>query len=196
MMIKQFCISLVVLCLVFADGVLGFRISTVSQEMYCPHAQALSSTRRIQRSVSSDPKLSITGRNCMKQEGNDEARLTTDMTPGWSSSRRSFLRNSIAIVGSAVSTGLILQPTAADADDKNVTGMDPLDAFGKQLQEDRKETTAKWPDSPSPLPTRTRSAQDLTQPTEEDRLNSDISDMEKMLQQSAKKKQIAPRTHG
>jgi hypothetical protein len=76
---------------------------------------------------------------------------------------------------------------------------DALEAFGKEL-------AGKWPHSPSPLPTQVKTAAELTSPTGKMAEPPDVtsaeeglqamSDLERMLQESSKKKKVDPRTHG
>lgn len=102
------------------------------------------------------------------------------------SSRRSFLAtSSVALLG--ITTWLT--PLAARAAETAVaesnTTKDNLDDFAKDL--------SRWPDSPSPLPTQKRSAQELTADPQP---RPTAPSLDQALQQSLKKKQIGPRTHG
>eukprot|EP00545_Synedropsis_sp_CCMP1620_P001660 CAMPEP_0119014834 /NCGR_PEP_ID=MMETSP1176-20130426/10413_1 /TAXON_ID=265551 /ORGANISM="Synedropsis recta cf, Strain CCMP1620" /LENGTH=114 /DNA_ID=CAMNT_0006968079 /DNA_START=141 /DNA_END=485 /DNA_ORIENTATION=- len=80
---------------------------------------------------------------------------------------------------------------------------DVFEEFAKEIQK------GGWPLAPSPLPTSVKSASELTSPTTifqesttgtaaaaaQEGLNA-MSDLEKALQESSKKKQVGPRTHG
>ena len=79
------------------------------------------------------------------------------------------------------------------------TEADPLDAFGKKL------TDAKWPESPSPLPSAFQSAAELTAPWEDELPNgktsdsnaaADGNDLQQAMSDLNKKKRIGPLTHG
>ena len=91
-----------------------------------------------------------------------------------------------------VATALVTSPRVCMA-----ANVDPLESFGKTLSTPR---DAVWPHVPSPLPSRIKSAAELTAiPT----WNSGAvgvppttTDLRKALDQVGKKKQIDPRTHG
>jgi hypothetical protein len=114
-----------------------------------------------------------------------DRRVAVGLLQAHPKSRRSFLATSVG--GCLVLGNTVIVPSIAwAADDKKKDSTDPLDAFGKQLQQQGVPSSAKWPQSPSPLPTRTKSASELTLP----------NDMQDALDRAAKKKKIDPRTHG
>lgn len=100
-------------------------------------------------------------------------------------SRRTVLRS--ILLGGAVPFWLIGGPLSALAIEEKTPGSNnataDFDSFAQELK--------RWPESPSPLPTTKRSAQELT--SDEKKA---VSDMEKALNESSKKKKIDPRTHG
>ena len=133
--------------------------------------------------------------------------------------RRSFLST---VVGSATASSLLLllAPHATQAaTTTSSSSTDPddlLNQFGLGLSSSSNrnptsipshhQTSSKWPDSPSPLPTNKRSAQELTRETTEDVVPPEVavgkekeetdSDLQRALFQSGQRKQIDPRTHG
>lgn len=72
-----------------------------------------------------------------------------------------------------------------------------LEQVGKgwSSPQESEKVTSKWPDSPSPLPTTKKSAQELTQP-DNNAMGSQQSDLQNALEKAAKKKRVDPRTHG
>mmetsp|Transcript_1572 Transcript_1572/g.2157 ORF Transcript_1572/g.2157 Transcript_1572/m.2157 type:complete len:150 (+) Transcript_1572:109-558(+) len=110
--------------------------------------------------------------------------LKAAIDPSEGVNRRNIMKSLVA------ATGFTATISIAQAED------DPLDAFGKEL------STAKWPQSPSPLPTTAKSAAELTAPkapTSKDSKSksaTEPSDLEKALQNSSKQKQVGPLTHG
>ena len=111
--------------------------------------------------------------------------------------------SAIAMIGGFGSGG---GAAASDADSGGI-----LDQFGLNLAAptgvQQVQRSSKWPrESPSPLPTRKRSAQELTR--DPDPPSSTLgaqdadaeadagNDMEKALRDASRKKRINPRTHG
>lgn len=92
------------------------------------------------------------------------------------------------MTSTAVLAAVVLGSTniALAADNEPATPPeDPLEAFGKALQQEPRIPTTPWPQSTSPLP--------HSPPPPDD---SPTSDMEKALMDAQKKNQIDPRTHG
>jgi hypothetical protein len=97
----------------------------------------------------------------------------------------------------------------ADEPPPNASSSDILDRFGLDLSSSsptQQQRSSRWPkESPSPLPTTKRSAQELTQdpdadpgaPLADDHVGGgENSDMQKAVKEALKRKQIDPRTHG
>lgn len=105
-------------------------------------------------------------------------------------SRRSFLRFT-SVFGLVVASQT---PQFAVAADDSTRPVDELDAFGQELQ----QQSGRWPDSPSPLPSMKRSAQELTMEANATAAAAAAasSDMQSAIERASKKKQIHPRTHG
>jgi hypothetical protein len=122
----------------------------------------------------------------------------------------------IALVAGTFSPPLLMLLPSATAASDDPSSDDILDRFGLDLSSSPPappQRSSKWPkDSPSPLPTTKRSAQELTQDPDpasavaagkDDRGDDDggfggsvPSDMQNALRNAAKKKVIDPRTHG
>jgi hypothetical protein len=115
---------------------------------------------------------------CQRQRGE------TKMLANDDTARRRFLWG--------VAAALVISPQVCMA-----ANVDPLEAFGKSLSTPR---DAVWPHVPSPLPSRVKSAAELTAiPTWNPGTVSvppPITDLRKALDQAEKKKQVDPRTHG
>ena len=130
--------------------------------------------------------------------------LSTTEDFAFISSRRTFLGASLAMVlACSLSPRVSLAASAeSSSNGRGDSPLDALDALGEQLSNMQEfeldESQPRWPESPSPLPTRKRSAHELTV---EDDVTTSIpfdskSDLGEALNKASKKRQIDPRTHG
>jgi hypothetical protein len=144
----------------------------------------------------------LDGRTLQKHQPLNSAKGVGDDTACTATSfgrRRSFIA-SIGTIASVLSlaTSTAMPSNAADDDVNKNQGSssstaedvnrDPLDAFGQEL-------AAKWPNTPSPLPT-FKSSSSADELSMLDTLPSSSSDLLKTLEQAKAKKNIGPRTHG
>lgn len=92
----------------------------------------------------------------------------------------------------------------ATANDATTNAVDPWDKFGQSLQQQQQQqpmpqsvSTPKWPEtSASPLPRTMDSIPSSSSASEYGSNSSNGNDLERAIQESKKRRQVDPRTHG
>lgn len=123
---------------------------------------------------------------------------STDNEPNLLVADRRVFLCSIAAIGTTIMNQPITFANAATNDAKankddlksTTYNADTLELFGQDL------STAKWPNTPSPLPTPSKNS-DATSTTPQNlEPAASMSDLERALQQAQQKKTVGPLTHG
>lgn len=122
--------------------------------------------------------------------------------------RRKFFSEILSKASAIAMIGFVGSDVASAADSGDILDQFGLDLAAPSGVQQQVQRSSRWPrESPSPLPTRKKSAQELTRDPDPPESSSsspeapgadanDGNDMAKALRDASRKKRIDPRTHG